>query len=174
MSVAADLLRLLEYSDCERAKWRAWVEADPSRMSLPFQPGERFPTLAALFDHLFLVERRHLARLEGATPPAASGIAPGDWRGLFEYGDLVRADLRHYIQELEAAEGDERLSWSNPPGGPAPPGSYSLTRKDLTIHIVLHEIRHLAQAAYAARLAGIAPPGEHDYFYFVQDQAGSK
>jgi hypothetical protein len=29
-------------------------------------------------------------------------------------------------------------------------------------------VRHLAQLAYAARLAGIEPPGQHDYFAFAQ------
>ena len=41
-----------------------------------------------------------------------------------------------------------------------------MSRRRLTSHILLHEIRHLAQVAYAARLAGHEPPGEHDIFYF--------
>jgi len=41
-----------------------------------------------------------------------------------------------------------------------------MTRRRLVTHILLHEIRHLAQLAYAARLAGVEPPGQHDIFYF--------
>ena len=48
-----------------------------------------------------------------------------------------------------------------------PDGSSSrMPRRKLAVHILLHEIRHLAQLALAARMAGHAPPGEHDLFYF--------
>jgi uncharacterized damage-inducible protein DinB len=164
MSIVVEIDRLLAYSEYERTKWKAWIASDPSRLALPFQPGGRFPTLNSLFDHLFLVERRHLSRLEGAVPPDSTGVAPGDWQALFEYGELVRADLRHYARELDATEGEEVLTWTVT-SGPAPPGSYSMTRRKLAIHILLHEVRHLAQVAYAARLAGHEPPGAHDYFY---------
>ena len=160
MSISLDCARLLDYSEHERAKWRTWIAADPSRLMLPFQAGGRFPTIGSMFDHLFLVERRHLARLEGAVPPEATGVPPGDWAALFEYGELVRADLRHYAEELGNAEGDEVLAFTLKDGTALSP-----TRRKLTVHIVLHEVRHLAQIAYAARLAGIDPPGEHDYLF---------
>ena len=43
-----------------------------------------------------------------------------------------------------------------------------MTRRKLLLHILLHEMRHLAQLAYAARIAGHEPPGEHDIFYFEE------
>jgi uncharacterized damage-inducible protein DinB len=163
VSISVGLSQLIAYSDHEREKWKTWVAADPSRLNAPFQAGGRFPTIWSLLDHVFLVERRHLSRLEGAVPPKATGIADGDWKGLFEYADLVRADLRHYAQELDAAEAAQVITWTGVP--PAPPGTYSMSRGKLTTHILLHEIRHLAQIAYAVRLQGHEPPGEHDYFY---------
>lgn len=163
MSIGVTFAQLIAYSDHERAKWRAWVAADPSRLNTPFQGGGRFPTFWSLFDHVFLVERRHLSRLEGAVPPGATGIAEGDWEALFEYADLVRADFRHYVRELDDSEAAQVLTWTTV--APYPPGTYSMTRGKLTTHILLHEVRHLAQIAYAARLAGHEPPGEHDYFY---------
>ena len=163
MSIGVEFARLIAYSDHERAKWRAWVAADPSRLNAPFQPGGRFPTLWSLLDHLFLVERRHLARLEGAVPPDATGIAVGDWKALFEYADLVRADLRQFADELDDAEAAQVITWTAV--APAPPGTYSMTRGKLMTHVLLHEIRHLAQIAYAVRLQDHEPPGEHDYFY---------
>ena len=168
MSAALDLDRLVGYSDHERTKWKAWVAADPSRLALPFQPNGRFPTIGSLFDHLFLVERRHLSRMEGAAPPDGTGIAQGDWKALFEYGDLVRNDLRRYVQELDAVEGEEIISWTVLSGGAFPAGTYTISRRRLTAHILLHEVRHLAQIAFAARLAGQEPPGQHDYFYFPE------
>lgn len=160
MSVALGLTELLDYSDYERAKWKAWVQADPSRLNMPFQAGARFPTLWSLLEHIFLVERRHLARLEGGTPPDSTGVAAGDWAGLFEYADLVRADLRQYVAGLDDAEAASTFSFT------IPMGSFTMSRRKLASHIVVHELRHWAQVAYAARVAAVDPPGEHDLFFF--------
>ena len=75
--------------------------------------------------------------------------------------------MKKYIQELYETEAEEVVTWTVASGA-FPPGTYSVTRRKLTIHILLHELRHLAQIAYAARAAGQAPPGEHDYFYYPE------
>ena len=158
--IGLELRELIAWSDHERAKWRAWIEADPTRMALPFQPGARFPTIGSLFDHIFLVERRHLCRLEGGTPPEATGVAPDDWAGLFDYADLVRADLSKYVAELDENEARQTMTIV------AQSGTQTMTRRWLAAHIILHEARHLAQIAYAVRASGQEPPGRHDIFYF--------
>ena len=162
MSITLGLEQLLDYSDHERRKWKDWVAAQPARLQISFQPGGRFPTIGTLLDHVFLVERRHLARLQGATPPDATGIALQDWTALFEYADLVRADLRKYVSEVPDASVSETFTFTGPFG------TFTMTRRRLAVHVVLHENRHLAQLAYAARLAGHEPPGEHDLIYFSE------
>jgi len=161
MSITVDLNELLNYSDFEREKWQKWLTADPARARIPFQQGGRFPTIGAIFDHVFLVERRHLARLEGGTPPDTTGVAAGDVQALFDYATLVRADMRHYLADLDEASGREQISFTVQ----SVAGGVQMTRRKLVIHMLVHEIRHLAQAALAVRMAGQAPPGEHDYFY---------
>ena len=49
-----------------------------------------------------------------------------------------------------------------------PTGTFTMTRRKLTLHIALHEIRHFAQLALAARIVGHEPPGRHDLFYFTE------
>ena len=159
MSVTAGLPELLTYSDHERSKWRAWVEADPSRLGLAFQPGARFPTIGSVLDHVFLVERRHLSRLEGATPPESTGVRSGDVKELFEYAELVRADFRRFVTTLDDVTAAQAFTFT------IPAGPVTMTRRKLATHVVLHEVRHLAQVAMAARVAGVEPPGEHDLFY---------
>jgi uncharacterized damage-inducible protein DinB len=163
VSVSVGLEPLLAYSDRERRKWRDWVAADPARLDIIVQPGARFPSVWALLDHVFFVERRHLSRLEGAALPEQTGIPPGDWKRLFEYGDLVRADFRRYVADLDDRTASETITFV-PLGG----GTVTMTRRRLLTHVVLHEVRHLAQLALAARVAGIEPPGEHDLFYFAE------
>jgi len=162
MSATIRLEELLDYSDHERAKWKDWVAADPGRLRLAFQQGGRFPTIGSLLDHVFLVERRHLARLQGATPPDITGIPAGDWQALFEYAGLVRAELRRYAADLDAELGTGTLTFS------VQTGTFTMTRRKLAVHIVMHEVRHLAQLAYAARAAGLEPPGAHDLFYCAE------
>ena len=159
--ITAGLAELLSYSDHERAKWRAWLEADPSRLTLPVQDGGRFPTIESLLDHMFLVERRHLARMEGATPPESTGVAAGDVKALFEYGELVRADFTRFVSTLDDAAAAQRFTFT------IPTGPQTMSRRKLATHVVLHEVRHLAQIALAARAAGVAPPGDHDLFFFA-------
>jgi uncharacterized damage-inducible protein DinB len=161
VSVTVPFESLLDYSDHERRKWRDWAAADPTRLTIVVQPGGRFPTIGALLDHVFLVERRHLCRLQGATPPEDTGVPPGDWNRLFEYADLVRADLRGYAAELTDVVGDGLLTFEA-----IGIGSITTSRRRLMTHIVLHEIRHFAQVALAARTAGVEPPGRHDILFY--------
>ena len=160
MNLAVVLETLLDYSDQERRKWRRWIAADPSRMMLAFQTGGRFPTIGSLLDHVFLVERRHVARLQGAVPPDTTGCGPSDWEALFEYADLVRGDFRRCLSDLDERRASETITFT------VQSGTFTMTRRRLAIHVAIHEIRHMAQIAYAARVAGHEPPGEHDFFYF--------
>ena len=135
-----------------------------ARLAMPFQSGGRFPTVGSLLDHVFLVERRHLSRLEGH----AAGLdrrAPGDVKALFEYADLVRADFRRFVTTSTTPR--RRADHVH---AARRPDDHDERRK-LATHIVLHEMRHLAQIAYAARVAGHEPPGEHDYFFAPIDIA---
>jgi uncharacterized damage-inducible protein DinB len=153
------LNELLAYTDEERAKWHRWLRDNPFALELQLQPGGRFATVGALIDHMFLVEARHLARLQGATVPESSGIAPPDVEALFRYGAAVRLSLRNFASSLsdeDAAKVREFVVQS---------GTAKMSPRKLLFHIGLHEIRHWAQIALGIRQAAIAPPGNHDLFY---------
>ena len=60
----------------------------------------------------------------------------------------------------------DETSASEPLTFTAGSGTFTLTRRKLAVHMVLHEIRHLAQLAYAVRMAGHEPPGTHDIAFF--------
>jgi uncharacterized damage-inducible protein DinB len=166
MTVTIDLAELLHYSDHERAKWREWIAADPTRLSIPYQEGGRFPTVGSVLDHIFLVERRHLSLLQGATPPARTGVLDGDWMALFEYAGLVRADLRSFAADLSEADSQQTTAVVTLTGR-----SVTASKRWLATNLVMHETRHLAQVAQAVRRAGQMPPGDHDMLYCAEAEA---
>ena len=160
MSVTAGLPELLTYSDHERAKWRAWVEADPSRLALPFQAGARFKTIGTCSTTSSWSSagtcrgsRAPRRRTRPACPRATS-------RRCSSTRDLVRADFRRFVTSLDDAAAAQPLTFTLPAAG-----TFTMTRRKLATNIVLHEVRHLAQVAHAARAAGVEPPGEHDLLF---------
>ncbi|MGQ0733130.1 MAG: DinB family protein [Acidobacteriota bacterium] len=157
--IALALDELLAYTEEERTKWRRWLDEHPEALSIRLQPGGRFPTVESLIDHVFLVEARHLARLEGRTLPESSGVRAGDLPGLFGYAETVREALRRYAGTLD------NDAASTPREFALPSGTFRMTPRKLLLHIGVHETRHWAQIALAVRQAGLQPPGEHDLFY---------
>jgi uncharacterized damage-inducible protein DinB len=67
------------------------------------------------------------------------------------------------VSDVDESEASQILSWRG-----IDDRDHAMSRRRLMTHVVLHEIRHLAQLALAARTAGVAPPGEHDLFYFAE------
>jgi uncharacterized damage-inducible protein DinB len=157
--ISLTLDELLAYTDEERGKWRVWLGDHPAAMDLRLQPEGRFATVAALIDHIFLVEARHVARLQGSPVPEASGVREGDRDALFAYAGRTRDALRAYAAKLDDVDALKPRDFT------VQSGTYRMTPRKLLLHICLHETRHWAQIALGARQAGLAPPGNHDFFY---------
>lgn len=159
MTPTITLDELLGWTSEERAKWRPWLKKHSGALDVPVQPGGRFPTVASLIDHIFLVEVRHIMRLQGQDLPAESGIAAGDIDGLFTYAARGREAVHRYVPSLNPGD------LNRPRDVVVASGTYPLSPRKLLFHMVLHEVRHWAQIAAAVRMAGFTPPGDHDLFY---------
>ena len=162
MTVAVSLASLLAYSDAERRKWREWLEANPG--ATPPAVSARRPISRCRLAVRPPVSRRATSPVTARRRGSAVGDRnrTGDVAALFDYADLVRADFRAYLDALDEAQAGQPIVLT----GLQSSGDITMSRRRLTTHILLHEIRHLAQVAYAARLAGHEPPGQHDIFYF--------
>ena len=65
---------------------------------LPLQPSDRFTTVWDLLDHIFVVEQRHLQRLQAQYPlPESTGVAAGNWQGLWEWALVNREKLVSFV-----------------------------------------------------------------------------
>ena len=158
MKIAFD--ELLRYTQEEREKWRTWFTAHPDALEVEVQPGGRFPTVGALIDHIFLVERRHLQRLRSAPLDSKTGLSGRHAPPLFDYGASVRRELDQFTSELDEDVANEPRTFTVQSGG-----DFVLTPRKLLFHCLLHETRHWAQIALSLRRAGLEPPGNHDLFY---------
>jgi uncharacterized damage-inducible protein DinB len=157
LSVTLD--ELIRYTSAERDKWRAWFSQHPAALEAPVQPAGRLTTVGKMIDHIFLVERRHLQRLTGATLSEATGLTGNNAPPLFDYGASVRRELEQFARDLDPDVAEEMRTYD------MRDRSWNLTARKLLFHIVVHEIRHWAQIALAVRLAGYEPPGDHDLLF---------
>jgi uncharacterized damage-inducible protein DinB len=149
----------VRYTNEERDKWRAWFVAHPEAMEIEVQPAGRLPTVGALVDHIFLVERRHLQRLMGLAVDERTGLSGRHAPPLFDYGASVRRELQQFAEDLDGNVADEPRTFT------VQSGQFVLTPRKLLFHCLMHETRHWAQIAVSIRRAGLEPPGNHDLFY---------
>lgn len=159
MTLTITLDELLTWTAEERAKWLPWLRANPAALDVAVQPGGRFPTVGSLINHIFLVEVRHTLRLQGRELPTETGVKPGDIDGLYAYAARGREALHRYLPTIDPA------AVNQPRDVVVSDGTYPLSPRKLLFHMALHEVRHWAQIASAVRMAGYAPPGNHDLFY---------
>jgi uncharacterized damage-inducible protein DinB len=159
MPLTLSLTELLQYSNDERDKWRAWLVGHPGAMDAQVQPGGRHLTVGKLIDHIFLVERRHLQRLMELPVVDRTGLTGNNAPPLFDYGASVRRELEQFIADLDDDVADQQRMFE------VRDQQWRMTPRKLLFHILLHELRHWAQVALAVRAAGFEPPGDHDLFY---------
>ena len=150
---------LLRYTMEERDRGRRFFAGAPEAIELPLQANTRFATVGRLIDHIFLVERRHMQRLRGEQLAEETGLTGNNAPPLFDYGGSVRRELEQYVAELDD-DMAQQVRTFEVRGMP-----WSMTPRKLLFHVLLHEIRHWAQIALAVRLAGLEPPGDHDFFF---------
>ncbi len=150
---------LLRYTMEDRDKWRRFFSDHPQAMETPFHPGDRFATVGKLIDHIFLVERRHLQRLRGEALADRTGLTGNNAPPLFDYGASVRRELEQYVDELDEDVAAQIRTFE------VRDQQWPMSARKLLFHVLMHEIRHWAQIAFAIRLAGLEPPGDHDLFF---------
>lgn len=160
MTITLSLDELLAWTAEERTKWLPWFKTNPAALEAPIQPGGRFPTVVSLIDHTFLVEVRHTLRLQRQELPTQTGVAGDDIDGLWAYGARGRDAVHRYLPTLTDEDAKTLRDVVVQSGG-----SFQMTPRKLLFHMGLHEVRHWAQIASAVRMAGFAPPGDHDLFY---------
>jgi uncharacterized damage-inducible protein DinB len=157
---------LFDYTSEERAKWKEWFAAngdEPLKIALS---NETHPTVGALILHCFWAELWYAYWLRGEPFTRESEVVkqhmglPNDKVGpIFDFGEFARKSMRSFTDALTEEEWDEIHK--------AEAGTllFQGSARKLIAHILIHEVRHWAQAAMAVRQNNLAPPGEHDLLF---------
>lgn len=157
---------LLAYTDEERAKWQGWFSTqgnDPLKIPLN---NKTHPSVGALILHCFWAELfyAYFMRDEMMTPETEvvkqNKDLPADDAGIiFAFGGLARRQMRAFTDAATPEDWDQvhELKADNI--------EICGTARKLIAHILIHEIRHWAQAATLVREHDLAPPGDHDLLF---------
>lgn len=139
---------LIDYTDWQRARWRARLPASVLAMSAGPNGDGRLNTVGEIVRHIFGAEIRYCQRLSGEALTDPAAIPSNDTDALFAFGDLARARLRRFIEEMPAEAWDEPCEFT------VLTFHVTATPRKVIAHALMHEIRHWAQLATLLRLEG--------------------
>ncbi len=160
MSTTVGLTDLVEYTDWERQKWKAWLMTQgDSVLALSAGPhGDgRFDSVGDLIKHIFSAEKRYVDRLSDRPLTDPATIPVDRLEGLFGFGQRSRKDLRSFIDALPAS------AWDVPHEYNILNFTVQATPRKIIVHVLMHEIRHWAQIATVLRFNGLTTGEMHDF-----------
>ena len=147
MSTAITLEELLSWDEETSAFWNKHLEANPALLELPCDIGDS-TNVQQLVRHIWGVELRWVQRLAALPITAREDIPAGPLGALFD----VHRQAVEIFRELLVGPAD---SWNEPFTidwiGPKP---WTVSRRKVAGHALLHSQRHWAQLATLVRTAG--------------------
>lgn len=158
--VSLDLDVLLSYTDWERGTWHSWFGQHPHALTIStgLHGDGRFEALGHVVRHIFSAEQRYVERLAGRPLSDTSTIPVDSIDALFQFARQSRAALRDFIAAFPAT------AWDAPREFTLLDNQIRATPRKIVIHVLMHEIRHWAQIATAARLEGLQVE-PHDFLF---------
>ncbi len=126
-----------------------------------------FGSIHHAVDHIMLVNRLWLARLQGETLKVNfQEITYPDWNQLIEATQCQAEELKLWLDACEPDWFDSRLDFVSSDGT-----ARSMWVRDVLTHMMNHQTHHRGQiSAVITRLGGEAP--EMDYFYYKREMDG--
>lgn len=156
--------QLMEYTDWERDKWRAWFREHGDKVlqiSVGPNGDGRFQSIGDLVKHVFGAEKRYIEWLSGRPPEQLTNLntIPSDnAEALFQFGEQSRSGLRHFVKAFPPPDWEDAKELRFLPS----PVVITATPKKIVTHVLIHEIRHWAQIATMLRLNGMTAE-MHDF-----------
>jgi uncharacterized damage-inducible protein DinB len=149
---------LLAYTDAETERWHTWLlERGPEVLEVRIGEDTR-ETVRDLIGHVFAVELRYAQRLLGRPVTGFEQLDTRTLDALWRIHRTARSTLRTYLDRAPAGERERALTFET-----RSLGELTYSAHKVTVHTLLHGIRHWAQIATALRQAGHRQPWQHDW-----------
>lgn len=154
----ASFRELVAYTDAETERWHGWLrEQGPEVLEVRMGEGAR-ETVRDVIGHVFGVELRYAQRLLGRPVTGFEQMDTSTLDALWRLHRASRSTLHTYLDRAPAGERERALTFET-----RSLGTLTYSAHKVTVHALLHGIRHWAQIATALRQAGHRQPWEHDW-----------
>jgi uncharacterized damage-inducible protein DinB len=149
---------LLAYTDAETERWHEWLrEQGPEVLEVRIGEEGR-ETVRDVIGHVFGVELRYAQRLLGRPVTGFEQMDTTTLDALWRIHHTSRSTLRAYLDRGLTSERERQMTFET-----RSLGMLTYSAHKVTVHALLHGIRHWAQIATALRQAGHLQPWQHDW-----------
>lgn len=158
MSLAAITFEeLLADNEANAARWREWFEAHPQALDVVCDVAGS-ETAGELVHHIFAVQMRHAQRLLGEPVYSYAEEPPRGPEALFALERQGVEALHRFLARTSPEHLGEVIHFTARSGR-----QFSITRRKLYVHIMVHAIRHWAQISTLLRQNGFHPGWSPDF-----------
>ncbi len=148
---------LLADNEANAVKWQTWFEARPQALEVLCDvAGSK--TVGELVHHIVAVQLRHSQRLLGEPVHGYDNDPVTAPEVLFSLADEGRRNLRRFIERTSESHAGEVIHFTTRSGR-----QFSVSRRKLFVHIMIHGIRHWAQISTLLRQGGFHPGWGSDF-----------
>ena len=143
---------LIEYSEWQRSRWRAWFRQRPEALALSTgdHSDGRFTTVGDVVRHIFSAELRYVQRLEGEPLSDLTTVRADDVEKLFSKGEETRQRMKQLLRTMPSDQWDVQRQFT------ILQYQITATPKKIIAHALMHEVRHWAQLGTICRMSGRA------------------
>ena len=144
---------LFEYTEWQRARWRAWFRERPEVLTLGTgdHNDSRLTTVGDVVKHIFGAELRYVQRLCGEPVSDLATVPSDDVETLFAKGEETRQRMKELLRAMPAEQWDVQRRFT------VLQYQVTATPKKIVAHTLMHEVRHWAQLATICRMSGHRP-----------------
>ena len=139
---------LLADNEASTAKWQEWFVAHPHALEVLCDVADS-KTVGELVHHIFVVQLRHSQRLLGQPIHGYENDPVVNMEGLFGLSEEGRQNLARFVTGTDEEQAEEIIHFTIRTGR-----QFSVSRRKVFIHTMMHSIRHWAQISTLLRQNG--------------------
>jgi uncharacterized damage-inducible protein DinB len=149
---------LMTWVEATSQRWEGLVASHSEALNVECDVRETH-TIGQLLQHIVAVELRYAQRLHGLPETPYEAVA-------YDSGKVIYDTHRHAMAMLRQLDDRPADFWEATIAfATRSAGVMTVTRRTVFIHLLMHSVRHYAQAATLVRRAGIKPDWPMDYIF---------